>query len=161
MYAHTRIVSVTLDIECYEDLDLKMLDWREILDLQGDENVDVSIKETVDVYQCVSSETVHLIPTEARFRVLQFQVKQFIPKMIKKGGNPSPVQINLGKYDYNVWVYSASIMGDDNIIRHKFKKFMTKYSNYEDAFNAGWYYVNSRQTQQAWRGSIRRLKVKA
>jgi hypothetical protein len=50
MYAHKRIVSVTLDIECYEDLDLKMLDWREILDLQGDENVDVSIKETADLY---------------------------------------------------------------------------------------------------------------
>jgi len=50
MYAHKRIVSVTLDIECYEVLDLKMLDWREILDLQGDENVDVSIKETADLY---------------------------------------------------------------------------------------------------------------
>ena len=50
MYAHKRIVSVTLDIECYEDLDLKMMDWREILDLQGDENVDVSIKEPAEVY---------------------------------------------------------------------------------------------------------------
>ena len=50
MYAHKRIVSVTLDIECYEDLDLKTLDWREILDLQGDENADVSIKETADIY---------------------------------------------------------------------------------------------------------------
>ena len=50
MYARKRIVSVTLDIECYEDLDLKTLDWREILDLQGDENVDVSIKETADIY---------------------------------------------------------------------------------------------------------------
>ena len=50
MYAHKRIVSVTLDIECYEDLDLKTLDWREILDLQGDENVDVSIKETAHIY---------------------------------------------------------------------------------------------------------------
>ena len=50
MYAHKRIVSVTLDIECYEDLDLKTLDWREILDLQGDENVDVSIKENADIY---------------------------------------------------------------------------------------------------------------
>ena len=49
MYAHKRIVSVTLDIECYEDLDLKTLDWREILDLQGDENVDVSIKEPAEV----------------------------------------------------------------------------------------------------------------
>jgi len=50
MYAHKRIVSVTLDIECYEDLELESMDWREILDLQGDENVDVSIKETADIY---------------------------------------------------------------------------------------------------------------
>jgi len=50
MYTRKRIVSVTLDIECYEDLDLKTLDWREILDLQGDENVDVSIKEPAEVY---------------------------------------------------------------------------------------------------------------
>ena len=48
--ARKRIVSVTLDIECYDDLDLKDLDWREILDLQGDENVDVSIKELADIF---------------------------------------------------------------------------------------------------------------
>ena len=50
MYTHKRIVSVTLDIECYDDLDLQDLDWREILDLQGDENVDVSIKELADIF---------------------------------------------------------------------------------------------------------------
>ena len=50
MYAHKRIVSVTLDIECYDDLELQDLDWREVLDLQGDEKVYVSIKELADVY---------------------------------------------------------------------------------------------------------------
>ena len=50
MYPHKRTVSVTLDIECYDDLDLQDLDWREILDLQGDENVDVSIKELADIF---------------------------------------------------------------------------------------------------------------
>jgi len=50
MYAHKRIVSVTLDIECYDDLDLEDIDWRDILDLQGDERVHVNIKELVDVY---------------------------------------------------------------------------------------------------------------
>ena len=45
MYAHKRIVSVTLDIECYDDLELENLDWREVLDLQGDEKVHVNIKE--------------------------------------------------------------------------------------------------------------------
>ena len=52
MYAHTRkrIVSVTLDIECYDDLELENLDWREVLDLQGDEKVHVNIKELADIY---------------------------------------------------------------------------------------------------------------
>ena len=50
MYAHKRIISVTLDIECYEDLDLKNINWNDILGLEGDENVDISIRETVDVY---------------------------------------------------------------------------------------------------------------
>ena len=50
MYAHKRIVSVTLDIECYDDLELEDLDWREMLDLQGDENVHVSIRETADIF---------------------------------------------------------------------------------------------------------------
>ena len=45
MYAQKRIVSVTLDIECYEDLDLKSYDWKEVLGLEGDENVQVSMEE--------------------------------------------------------------------------------------------------------------------
>ena len=48
--ARKRTVSVTLDIECYDDLELENLDWREVLDLQGDENVNVSIKETADIF---------------------------------------------------------------------------------------------------------------
>jgi hypothetical protein len=50
MYAQKRIVSVTLDIECYEDLDLKDINWNDILGLEGDEKVDISIRETADVY---------------------------------------------------------------------------------------------------------------
>tara|TARA_Y100000289_G_scaffold60963_1_gene68497 strand:+ start:667 stop:819 length:153 start_codon:yes stop_codon:yes gene_type:complete len=50
MYAHKRIVSVTLDIECYEDLELEQLDWREVLDLQGDETVDVTIREPAEIF---------------------------------------------------------------------------------------------------------------
>ena len=49
-HAHKRIVSVTLDIECYDDLELEDIDWRDVLDLQGDENVDVSIRETADIF---------------------------------------------------------------------------------------------------------------
>jgi len=50
MYAHKRIISVTLDIECYDDLNLEDINWNDILELEGDENVDISIRETVDVY---------------------------------------------------------------------------------------------------------------
>ena len=50
MYAHKRIVSVTLDIECHEDLELEELDWREVLDLQGDETVDVTIREPAEIF---------------------------------------------------------------------------------------------------------------
>ena len=45
MYTHKRTICVTLDIECYDDLYLEDLDWKSLLDLEGDENVHVSIKE--------------------------------------------------------------------------------------------------------------------
>ena len=48
--ARKRIVSVTLDIECYDDLELKDINWSDILGLEGDENVDVSIRETADIF---------------------------------------------------------------------------------------------------------------
>jgi hypothetical protein len=50
MYVHKRIISVTLDIECYDDLNLEDINWNDILGLEGDENVDISIRETADVY---------------------------------------------------------------------------------------------------------------
>ena len=54
MYAqtHKRIVSVTLDIECYEDLDLCSINWNDVLGLEGDEHVDVSIEEAAEIYWC-------------------------------------------------------------------------------------------------------------
>ena len=46
MLAQKRKVQVTLDIECYDDLDLEELDWDNLLDLEGDEKVHyVNIKE--------------------------------------------------------------------------------------------------------------------
>jgi len=45
MIAHKHLVRVTLDIECYDDLDLDHINWREILQLEGDEDVHSSIKE--------------------------------------------------------------------------------------------------------------------
>ena len=46
-------------------------------------------------------------------------------------------------------------MGDDGVIRHHYKTFRQKYVRYIDAEDAGWDYINSRKTMQAWRGSIR------
>ena len=45
MLAQKRLVRVTLDIECYDDLDLENINWREILQLEGGEEVHSSIKE--------------------------------------------------------------------------------------------------------------------
>jgi len=45
MIAHKRLVSVTLDIMCYDDLDVEHMDWKELLELEGDEEVHYSIKE--------------------------------------------------------------------------------------------------------------------
>ncbi len=46
---HKHLIRVTLDIDCYDDLDLQDINWRQILELEGDEDVDVSIKE-VDIF---------------------------------------------------------------------------------------------------------------
>jgi hypothetical protein len=45
MIAQKRLVRVTLDIECYDDLDLENMNWAEVLELEGDESVHSSIKE--------------------------------------------------------------------------------------------------------------------
>jgi len=45
MIAQKRLVRVTLDVTCYEDLDLEDINWRRLLELEGDEDLDVNIKE--------------------------------------------------------------------------------------------------------------------
>jgi hypothetical protein len=45
-----RIVRVTLDLMCYDDLDLEDMDWKDILGLEGDEDVNVSIKDYTDIF---------------------------------------------------------------------------------------------------------------
>ena len=40
-----RTVRVTLDIECYDDLELESFDWNDILSLEGDESVYVTTEE--------------------------------------------------------------------------------------------------------------------
>jgi hypothetical protein len=50
MLAQKRMVRVTLDIMCYDDLNVEDMDWRDMLDLQGDEEVHVSTKDYVDLF---------------------------------------------------------------------------------------------------------------
>ena len=45
MIAQKRLIRIILDLECYDDLDVENLDWREILDLEGDELVHSSVAE--------------------------------------------------------------------------------------------------------------------
>ena len=48
--ARKRMVSVTLDIECYDDLDLEDINWSDILGLEGDESVYITTKEFRDIF---------------------------------------------------------------------------------------------------------------
>lgn len=50
MLAQKQRVQITLDIECYDDLDVRSMNWRELLQLEGDENVHVNVSE-LDPYE--------------------------------------------------------------------------------------------------------------
>jgi hypothetical protein len=50
MLAQKRLVRVTLDIECYDDLDVHDIDWKDILRLDGDECVHAEINDSYDLY---------------------------------------------------------------------------------------------------------------
>ena len=45
MLAHKRLIRVTLDIECYDDLDLDDINWHELLQLEPNESVHSRVKE--------------------------------------------------------------------------------------------------------------------
>jgi hypothetical protein len=50
MIAQKRLVRITLDVECYDDLNLEDLEWQELLGLEGGETVDVTIKDYHDLF---------------------------------------------------------------------------------------------------------------
>ena len=54
MLAQKRTIRVTLDVECYDDLYLEEVlqnvDFKELLELEGDENVDITIKDRSDIF---------------------------------------------------------------------------------------------------------------
>jgi len=45
MLAQKRLVTVTLDIMCYDDLDLNNINWHELLELEPNEDVNCKIQE--------------------------------------------------------------------------------------------------------------------
>jgi len=45
MIAQKRLLTITLDIMCYDDLDIENINWKEVLQLEGDEDLQCSIKE--------------------------------------------------------------------------------------------------------------------
>jgi len=45
MVTQKRQVQVTLNLNCYEDLDIEHMNWKELLELEGDEDVYAIIKE--------------------------------------------------------------------------------------------------------------------
>jgi hypothetical protein len=44
MIAQKTRLRITLDLNVYEDLDVRNINWAEILELSGDESIDVSIE---------------------------------------------------------------------------------------------------------------------
>ena len=44
-YGHKRSISITLDLEVYDDFDYKSIDFNSLLELEGDETLEVSITD--------------------------------------------------------------------------------------------------------------------
>ena len=45
MLAQKRLVTVTLDIMCYDDLDIEDINWKELLKLEPNEDVHCKIQD--------------------------------------------------------------------------------------------------------------------
>lgn len=45
MIAQKQRVQVILDIECYDDLNFREINWEKVLGIEGDESIAVTIKE--------------------------------------------------------------------------------------------------------------------
>ena len=48
-YAQKRSISITLDLEVYDDFDYKQIDFNSLLELEGDETLEVSITDNSEV----------------------------------------------------------------------------------------------------------------
>lgn len=64
MIAQKRHVRVVLDLQVYDDLDIESIDWKELLELEGSESVEVIIKDQDFFYwSCATFQTVHWVLT--------------------------------------------------------------------------------------------------
>ena len=50
MIGQKRIVRVTLDIECYDDLDVERIEWDKVLELQENESVNLTQVKELDPF---------------------------------------------------------------------------------------------------------------
>lgn len=50
MIAHKKLVRITLDVECYDDLDLENINWAKLLQLEGDENVHAKVQDYHELF---------------------------------------------------------------------------------------------------------------
>ena len=48
-YNHKKSITITLDLEVYDDFDLRDIDFNELLSLEGDESIDVSITDYSEI----------------------------------------------------------------------------------------------------------------
>lgn len=48
-YTRKRSITITLDLEVYDDFDCKNIDFDSLLELEGDEHLEVSISDYSDV----------------------------------------------------------------------------------------------------------------
>ncbi len=49
-YAQKRTISITLDLEVYDDFDVNGVDFHSMLELEGGETLEVSITDHSEVY---------------------------------------------------------------------------------------------------------------
>ena len=48
-YSNKKSISITLDLEVYDDFNYREIDFSSLLELEGDENIEVSITDHSDV----------------------------------------------------------------------------------------------------------------
>ena len=70
-YSHRKTVSITLDLEVYDDFNYKSIDFSSLLELEGNETVEVSITDhsNVDVYWLLSGLNVPIDEVSTKLNI--------------------------------------------------------------------------------------------